>query len=105
MPVLYRVDKFVVPDHVRDEFWTHVRRTHSVLRDQPGFLEDTLLEQHSGPGRFNVVTIVKWASPDALAAARSAVERSHRTADFQPAEFLERAGIEADMGNYVEAGA
>lgn len=102
MPAVYRIDKFVVPASARDEFWANVRRTHAVLRDQPGFLEDTLLEQHSGPGRFNVVTIVKWSSEGDLATARSAIERSHHAVNFQPAEFFERVGIEADLGNYVD---
>jgi heme-degrading monooxygenase HmoA len=59
MTAVYRIDKFVVPDEARDEFWTNVRRVHSVLRSQPGFLDDVLVEKHSGPGRFNVVTLVK----------------------------------------------
>ncbi|WP_225727109.1 MULTISPECIES: antibiotic biosynthesis monooxygenase [unclassified Nocardia] len=102
MPVVYRIDKFVVPAPARDEFWANVRRTHSVLRDQPGFLADTLLEQRSGSGRFNAVTIVKWSSEDDLAAAKSAVDRSHEAAQFQPVEFFERVGIEADLANYVD---
>lgn len=104
MSVVYRVDKFVVPDHAREEFWANVRRTHAVLRDQPGFLDDVLLEKHSGPGRFNAVTIVRWSSPDDLPPARAAVERAHQAAGFRPAEFFERAGIDADLVNYVEAG-
>lgn len=76
-------------------------RTHSVLREQPGFLDDALLEQRSGPGRFNVVTMV-WASDDNLAAAGAVVQRSHQGAGFVPAEFFARAGIEADLANYAE---
>lgn len=102
MPAVYRVDKFVVPDHARDEFWANVRRTHAVLREQPGFLDDALLEKHSGSGRFNCVTIVTWSSPDDIPAAGSAVGEAHRAAGFRPAEFFERAGIDADLVNYVE---
>src|SRR5437899_10402671 len=98
----YRVDKFVVPDAARAEFWTHVLRTHGVLREQPGFLDDALLEQRSGTGRFNVVTIVRWASEDVMATARDAVQRSHQAAGFVPAEFFQRAGIEADLANYPD---
>lgn len=103
MPAIYRVDQFVVPDDVRDEFWRNVRRTHSVLRTQPGFLDDVLLEKHSGSGRFNIATIVKWASADDLAAAGAIVEQAHQEAGFRPGEFFARAGIEADLGNYTEA--
>jgi hypothetical protein len=86
----------------REEFWGHVHRTHRLLRVQHGFLDDTLLEHHSGPGRFNVVTIVRWSSPDDLPAARAAAEAGHRTAGFVPAAFFTRAGIEADVANYIE---
>lgn len=102
MPIVYRIDKFVVPETAREEFWQHVHRTHRILRSQPGFLEDTLLEQHSGPGRFNAVTIIRWSSADDLPAARAAAEAGHRAAGFEPAEFFDRAGIEADVANYVE---
>lgn len=103
MSAVYRVDKFVVPEQALEEFWSLVRRTHVVLREQPGFLHDVLLEQHSGPGRFNTVTIVKWSSVDDLATARTAVEQAHRDADFRPVEFFERTGIEPDLANYVES--
>ncbi len=102
MTVVYRVDKFEVPDEARDEFWTQVRRTHAILKEQQGFLGDVLLEKHSGPGRVNVVTMVKWSSAEDMGPARSAVERAHRAADFEPAEFFVRAGIDADLANYVE---
>jgi len=50
---IYRVDKFVVPSTAREEFLHKVRRTHAVLKAQPGFLQDFVLEQSSGPGEFN----------------------------------------------------
>ncbi len=101
MTKVYRVDKFVVPDHVRDEFWTEVRRTHAVLRVQHGFLDDALLEKRSGAGRFNAVTIVRWSSEADLPAARAAVENAHRAAGFEAAAFFAQAGIEADLANYT----
>lgn len=54
---IYRVDKFSVPQAAKDEFLKRVRDTHHVLRRQPGFIRDTLLEQVAGPGQFNIVTI------------------------------------------------
>lgn len=102
MSIVYRVDKFAVPEKAREEFWGHVGRTHALLRTQPGFLDDALLEQVSGPGRFDAVTIVRWASADAMPAARDAVHAAHRAEGFDPAAFFARAGIEADVANYVE---
>lgn len=103
MSIVYRVDKFVVPETAREEFWRHVHRTHEVLRRQAGFLDDVLLQQHSGSGRFTAVTIIRWSSAGDLPAARAAAEAGHRAAGFEPAEFFKRAGIEADVANYVEA--
>ncbi|GAB1688946.1 antibiotic biosynthesis monooxygenase family protein [Krasilnikovia sp. M28-CT-15] len=102
MPIVYRIDKFVVPEAAREEFWRHVHRTHGILRGQTGFLDDTLLERLSGPGRFNAVTVIRWSSADDLPAARAAAEAGHRAAGFNPAEFFNRAGIEADVANYGE---
>ena len=102
MAVVYRVDKFEVPDEFRDEFWTHVGRTHAVLRKQPGFVEDVLLEKESGPGRLNVVTMVKWSSADDMGPAKVAVEYAHEAAGFDLAAFFARTGIDADLANYIE---
>jgi heme-degrading monooxygenase HmoA len=102
MTAVYRVDKFVVPAKAREEFWKHVRRTHEVLRRQPGFVEDALLESPAGQDRYDVVTIVRWASMEDLVQAKAAVERSHHAAQFSPPEFFRRAGIKADLGTYVK---
>jgi hypothetical protein len=67
---IYRVDKFVVPSSAREEFLDKVRRTHALLKAQPGFLQDFVLEQSSGPGEFNFVTLVEWASQEAVEKAR-----------------------------------
>jgi hypothetical protein len=102
MTAVYRVDKFVVPTEAREEFWKHVRRTHEVLRRQPGFVEDALLENPTGQDRYDIDTIVQWASVDDLAKAKTAVEQSHQAAQFSPPEFFRRAGIKADLGTYVK---
>jgi heme-degrading monooxygenase HmoA len=97
---LYRTDKFVVPAAAREEFLTRVFQTHEVLRKQPGFLQDFLLEQVSGPGEFNFVTIAEWESEDFVAGARAAVQALHRSMNFDPQELFARLGIKADLANY-----
>ena len=81
---IYRVDKFAVPGGAREEFLERARRTHSLLKAQPGFLQDFVLEQSSGPGEFNFVTIVEWASPEAVENARAAVLALQRGMNFNP---------------------
>jgi heme-degrading monooxygenase HmoA len=98
---IYRVDKFVVPSTARKEFLDKVRRTHAVLKAQPGFLQDFVLEQASGPGEFNFVTMVEWASQEAVEKAGAAVAALHRGMNFDAKELFARTGIRADIANYT----
>lgn len=101
---IFRVDRFVVPQAAREEFLRRVRETHEILRRQPGFVREVLLERISGPGRFNIVTVVEWESQAAIDAARAAVETARAATGFSPQETLQRLGIEADMANYRQIG-
>ena len=97
---VYRVDKFVVPGPAREEFLERARRTHALLKAQPGFLQDLILEQSSSPGEFNFVTIVEWTSREAVENARAAVVTLHREMNFTPQEVFARLDIKADIANY-----
>jgi heme-degrading monooxygenase HmoA len=97
---IYRVDKFVVPDHAREEFMSQVRNTHELLRTRPGFLQDFVLEQSSGPGEFNFVTIVEWDGVESIENAKAAVMAMHKEMNFNPQEMFARLGIKADLGHY-----
>jgi len=97
---VYRVDKFIVPTHARDEFLKNVLHTHEFLRTLPGFLQDFLLEQSSGPGQFNFVTIVEWDSMESVEKAKPAVMAMHKEINFNSQELFARLEIEADLGYY-----
>lgn len=99
---IYRIDKFVVPEAARDEFLTKIRETHDLLRQQPGFVTDAILEQVAGPGKFNIVTIAEWEDEGALDAARVAVKQAHAEWGFSPQGLMQRLGIEADIAEYRE---
>jgi len=99
-PCVYRVDKFSVPATARDVFTEKVQATHSLLKKQPGFIQDFILEQTDGSGTFNFVTIVEWESMEAIEQAKYEVHKLHRQLDFDPKELLPRLGIKADLGNY-----
>jgi hypothetical protein len=100
MSETFRVDKFVVPARAREEFLGKVHATHDVLRKQPGFVRDAILEQSSGPGEFNFVTIVEWENGDFFEGARQAVAALHRKMNFDPHELIARLGLRADIANY-----
>lgn len=97
---VFRVDRFNVPVSARSEFLKRVTDTHKLLSRQKGFVRDYLLEQSSGPGEFNLVTLAEWESQDAIEAAREAVAELHRQLGFDPREIFGRLGIRAELGNY-----
>jgi hypothetical protein len=97
----YRIDRFVVPDAARAEFIGRVRMTHEVLRQQPGFVRDALLE-HPGeaPGESVILTIAEWRNLAVTEGARAAVAALHIRENFSPQELFARLGIKAELGNY-----
>lgn len=99
---LFRVDKFAVPTASLSEFATLVGRTHEVLRRQDGFVRDLVLEQISGPGEFNIVTLVEWADDRSYQAAAEAIARFHEEIGFDRRATVSRLGVEADIGVYGE---
>ncbi|WEK50029.1 MAG: antibiotic biosynthesis monooxygenase [Candidatus Kaistia colombiensis] len=98
---LYRVDKFIVPAAGRDEFLARVHETHAVLRRQEGFLQDMILEQQSGPGAFNVVTVVEWVNAEVVGRVGEAVAKRHAEMGFDRNEMIVRLGITADIASYA----
>ena len=101
---VYRIDKFKVPAPARDEFMQTVRIIHQLLKMQPGFVQDALLEQTSGPGLFNVVTIAIWKNAAAVEAAKQTVATKRAELGINPQELLNRLGIEADLATYTQVG-
>jgi heme-degrading monooxygenase HmoA len=97
---VFRVDKFVVPGEARQEIIAKVRMTHELLRQQQGFVQDFLLEQFSGPGEFNLVTIVEWESQVAVDKVVPIVKAAHERIAFNPQETIARLGVKADIANY-----
>ncbi|MDX8513646.1 antibiotic biosynthesis monooxygenase [Mesorhizobium captivum] len=97
---VFRVDKFVVPAAARDEILGKVRMTHELLRHQEGFVQDFVLEQFSGPGEFNIVTMVEWESQAAVDKVVPIVKAAHERIAFNPQETIDRLGVKADIANY-----
>ncbi|MGP9800601.1 antibiotic biosynthesis monooxygenase family protein [Rheinheimera sp. NSM] len=99
---IYRVDKFIVPADARNEFLARILDTHQILRRQPGFVQDSVLEQTSGPGQYNIVTIAQWQSQAAIDAAKIAVQAEHAQSGFNPQQTMARLGVQADIANYAK---
>ncbi|MFJ2988196.1 antibiotic biosynthesis monooxygenase [Collimonas sp. NPDC087041] len=97
---IYRVDKFIVPAAAQQEFLARVRATHALLRSLPGCTQELLLEQTSGPGSYNYVTLMGWKDQASIDAAKIEVQKLHAKTGFHPQELFSRLGIQADLGNY-----
>lgn len=97
---IYRIDKFIVPEEARAEFLDKVKATHALLQAQPGFVQDLVLEQSAGPGKFNFVTMVEWESEAVVAQARTAVAALHQQMNFNPQALFAQTGITADVATY-----
>src|ERR1700751_1019336 len=96
----YRIDKFAVPPAGRNEFLGKVAVTHALLRWQEGFVRDLIMEQQSGRGIFNVVTLVEWTGPEAVARVSAAVAELHKKMGFDRHKMIARLGVRADIPNY-----
>lgn len=97
---IYRVDKFAVPAHGREEFLGRVRTTHELLRTLPGFVQDIVMEQPADRGESSIITLVEWSDEEFIENARAAVAALHRDTNFSPQELFERLGIKAERGDY-----
>lgn len=97
---VYRIDKFIVPEAAKPEFLARVEETHRILRDCPGFVRDDVFEQYAGSGRFNLLSIVEWASQEAVEDAVHRVETARNADGFDPRALMMRLGVTADMAMY-----
>lgn len=97
---IYRLDTFTVPGDAITEFVRRIRETHELLRKQPGFVQDFILEQPAEDGAIRIVTLAEWEDEASIKAAREVVQAMRKTSGFDPGAFMKQAGIEADFREY-----
>jgi heme-degrading monooxygenase HmoA len=100
---LFRVDKFAVPPASLGAFLERVQSVDRLLARQPGCRQNILLTQTEGPGEFNVVTIVEWASAEAMARAKATMQVHYASEGFAPAVFMKSLGVRGDLSVYSRA--
>ena len=98
---LYRIDKFEVSAESLPKFMHRIRWIQRYLSGLNGCGQNLVLTQTSGPGRFNVVTLVEWASSRDMIDAKAQAQEHYRKEGFDPAAFMARLGVQADMGVYA----
>ena len=100
---IFRVNRFAVPVEGREEFMALVHRTHEVIRTQPGFVDDLILEQHSSAGLFNILSILQFEGEHVLQPVIAAVAKSDEEAGIDRQALSRRLGVETDIGFYQRA--
>ncbi len=100
---VFRIDKFVVPSQSISAFVERIHHVQRMLGEQPGCLQKHVLTQTGDSSEFDVVTVVEWASADAVAAARLVIEKQLATEGFDIQAFRRKLGVRGDSGMYREA--
>lgn len=98
-PVI-RINRFAVPPDARGEFMELIKRTHEVMRAQPGVIDEMILEQRSGAGPFNLMTIIQFEGEHVLQPVIAAIARSDAEAGIDRHALSRRLGVEIELGFY-----
>jgi heme-degrading monooxygenase HmoA len=100
---LFRVDKFAVPTASLSAFLARVHNVDCLVATQPGCRQNLVLTLTEGPGEFNVVTIVEWASAEAMARAKATMQAYYASEGFDPPSFMKSLGVRGDLSVYSRA--
>ena len=96
----FRVNTFVVPSRSREAFLSIITSTHQVLRRQQGFVRDLILEQQSGPGENNFVSLIEFAGIEAVPYATAALAALDQERGISRKEEAAQLGVRSGMANY-----
>lgn len=100
---VFRIDKFVVPSQSISAFVERIHQVQRMLGEQPGCLQKHVLIQTGDSSEFDVVTVVEWASADAVAAAQAVMQKQFAVEGFDLQAFRKKLGVRGDSGMYREA--
>ena len=97
---VFRIDKFVVPSQSISAFVERIHQVQRVLGEQPGCLQKHVLTQTGDSSEFDVVTVVEWASADAVSAAQAVMQKRFAVEGFDLQAFRKKLGVRGDSGMY-----
>ncbi|SHL57360.1 antibiotic biosynthesis monooxygenase [Rhodanobacter sp. OK091] len=100
---IFRIDRFVVPAEALPAFMERLRFTQKTLDTVPGCKQNLVLKQDGSPGVFNIITLVEWSDAEAVTAAKATMQAKYTEEGFDPAAFIQKLGVQADMGVYRDA--
>jgi hypothetical protein len=102
-PATFRIDRFDVPRPALEPFMARLRITQQLLDAREGCRQNLVLLGAEQGDAIAVVTIVEWASDDAMTAAKAAMQAHYAREGFDPAAFMRDLGIRPDMRAYRPA--
>lgn len=97
---IFRIDRFAVPAEALPAFMERLRFTQQTLDTVPGCKQNLVLKQEGSPGEFNIITVVEWSDAEAITAAKATMHAKYMEEGFDPAAFIQKLGVQADMGVY-----
>jgi heme-degrading monooxygenase HmoA len=97
---VFRVDWFAVPAEALPTFMERVRRVDQRLAALPGCQRNLVLVHPGDGAESRVITLVEWADPQALAAAKAVMQKEYAEEGFDPPAFMRQLGVRADLGTY-----
>ena len=100
---IFRIDRFVVPAEALPAFMERLRFTQRTLDTVPGCKQNLVLQREDRPGEIDIITLVEWSNAEAIAAARTTMLARYAEEGFDPAAFIQKHGVQADMGVYRNA--
>ncbi len=100
---IFRIDRFVVPAEALPDFMKRLRFTQKTLDALPGCKQNLVLEQEGKAGEFNIITLVEWSDAEAITAAIATMHAKYVDEGFDPAAFMQKLSVRADMGVYRNA--
>jgi heme-degrading monooxygenase HmoA len=94
------IDRFIVPEESIAAFLSEIRKSASILRRMPGYVEGFIYEKKDGASRHNMVTTAVWQNEEAFETAKKTAMAEFHKIGFNPQEIIARLKIEMERGVY-----
>lgn len=92
------IDTFIVPKKAEEEFFRRVKVNRSLIKNLPGFLQDSAYIREKSADEIQFVTVAVWENEDPISNAKKEVLASYQKEGFDMPGMLERLGISIERG-------
>ncbi len=96
------IDRFVIPNASREEFFMRGRITRELIRGLPGLVSMSAYSREEGEA-LHFLTVALWESEEAVTKAGEAIVASFHREGFDNVAFFNRLGVTLERAIYDEA--